>query len=413
MIENLKNNIEQAKKIMEQINSIAIQMQNSELEERQFFQSTIKSLLNQLNILNNAVPLLLKEISVIKKLDEQQVKKSVDIAQISYTSPFSKTTGYVAIDKKDKDRFIGELQMSESRLTELKKVEIKKQGTEKPSQLARISNKWFSNISEKLVPRFSDLNEDLKKANIRFMLSTYISISLFLSLLVFALSLVVFVILGFLFSLFIWIWVPFALGVVSLVICLVYPSLQKGSVEKQVAYELPFATIHMAAIAGSNIEPVKIFKIIAMSTEYPNVGLEIKKMLTQIEIYGYDLVTALKNSAKRTPNSRLGELFSGLATNIVSGGDLKSYLEKKAENFLLDYKLERQRYSALAETFMDIYISILIAAPLVLMMMFIIMNVTGLGVGISLDSILILAVIGVALVNVLFLVVLHFKQPRT
>ena len=97
MIENLKNNIEQAKKIMEQINSIAIQMQNSELEERQFFQSTIKSLLNQLNILNNAVPLLLKEISVIKKLDEQQVKKSVDIAQISYTSPFSKTTGYVAI----------------------------------------------------------------------------------------------------------------------------------------------------------------------------------------------------------------------------------------------------------------------------------------------------------------------------
>ena len=105
-------------------------------------------------------------------------------------------------------------------------------------------------------------------------------------------------------------------------------------------------------------------------------------------------------------------MLSGLATNISGGGELKTYLETKSENFLLDYKLERQKYADLAGTFMDVYISILIAAPLVLMMMFIVMNVAGLGMGgIGITTLLFLSVAGIAVANVVFLVVLNMKQP--
>ena len=58
-------------------------------------------------------------------------------------------------------------------------------------------------------------------------------------------------------------------------------------------------------------------------------------MIVQIEIYGYDIVTSLKSVAKTTSNKKLSELFSGLATNISSGGALKNYLEKKSETFLV------------------------------------------------------------------------------
>jgi len=169
----------------------------------------------------------------------------------------------------------------------------------------------------------------------------------------------------------------------------------------------------MAAIAGSDIEPTKIFEMVAKAQDYPNVGKEIQKILVQVQIYGYDLVTSLKNVAGRTPNKRLSELFSGLATNIATGGHLKTYLEKKAENFLIDYRLERQEYSALAGTFMDVYISILIAAPLVLMMLFIVMNVAGLSLGgLGINALLILSVFGIVVVNIIFLVVLNMKQPN-
>ena len=191
-----------------------------------------------------------------------------------------------------------------------------------------------------------------------------------------------------------------------------YPASEKGSVGKRISDELPFVTIHMAAIAGSNIEPTRIFRIIANSPEYPTVGLEMKKIVNQVEVYGYDLVSALRNATKSTSNQKLGDLFSGLSTNIVSGGDLKNYLEKKAENFLKDYKLERNKYTSLAETFMDIYISVMITAPLILVVMLIIMNVTGLSIGLPFMWVMALIIGIVVLINIIFIIALEVKQPR-
>jgi len=169
----------------------------------------------------------------------------------------------------------------------------------------------------------------------------------------------------------------------------------------------------MAAISGSNIEPTKIFRIISESSEYKYVGLEMKKLIAQVEVYGYDLVTALKNVAKLTINKRLAELLNGMATNISSGSSLKNFLEKKSEGLLLDYKLERNRYNEVAGTFMDVYISVLITAPIILVMLVVIMDLTRLKLGnLSTDSLLFISIGLVGLVNVIFLIFLQIKQPK-
>ena len=60
-----------------------------------------------------------------------------------------------------------------------------------------------------------------------------------------------------------------------------------------------------------------------------------------------------------------------------------------------------------------VYISILIAAPLILMMMLIVMNVAGLGMGgLSITSLLMISVAGIGFANIVFLVVLNAKQPK-
>jgi flagellar protein FlaJ len=245
------------------------------------------------------------------------------------------------------------------------------------------------------------------------MVQTYVSIALFATTATFLAGLLIFIVfLIFNLSNIIYFWIPFLLAGLVLVGFYVYPASQKGSLQKKISSELPFVTIHMAAIIGSNIEPTKIFRIISESKEYKFIGGEMRKILNQIEIYGYDVVTALKNVSKITPSDKLAELYGGLATNIATGGDLKNYLESKAENYLSDYKLERKRYSEIAGTFMDIYISILIAAPLVLMMVFIIMGVSGLSLGgLSLDFLFMISIGLVGIVNIIFLIVLNFKQP--
>jgi uncharacterized BrkB/YihY/UPF0761 family membrane protein len=81
---------------------------------------------------------------------------------------------------------------------------------------------------------------------------------------------------------------------------------------------------------------------------------------------------------------------------------------------LFDYRLERERYTKISETFMDIYISVAIAAPMIFLMIFIVIGSTGLTGGIldlgtkTLSFLLILIII---ILNLLFLAFLRLKQP--
>jgi Flp pilus assembly protein TadB len=406
MIDELKNNVQKEKKIVSDIVSILGDMQNKTGYERASYLTTLNALVKQLEIINESVPALLEEISPFKALPTQ----SKSIVKLSYNSKEGQNV--IALNKKDKEAFIKELNLSEINLKKISEKESKDE-VQKPSKLARISNKVFSRFAIKIAPGLKDVDEDMKKANIRFLLSTYISMALFVSSVIFALSFILIAaIIIFNFSYITWIWTPFAAALLSLVLFYIYPSMEKGSFRKDIEQELPFAVIHMSAIAGSNVEPYKIFKIISLSKEYPHLSFEIRKMVNQIDFYGLDLVTALKNAAKTTSSVKLAELYSGLATNISTGGNIKDYLEKKSENLLLDYKLEREKATEIAGTFMNIYISVVIVAPLILMILFIIMNVSNLGLNVGIDFITIITVSLILLINIIFLIVLNIKQPK-
>lgn len=435
MFEDLKKNIEQEKKIIADVQSILNGMKSNP-SLRTFYLSSLSSLMHQLNLLNKAVPELLKEESPLKKFTEksQETKNEVpikalkkeepakkeinkNIVKISYVSPSTNEKKFIALNKDDKKAFLEKLKISEDNLKKIKQEESPEKKNKikisQPSFYIKISNRFFRKTSEKIAPKFNGLSQDLKKGNMTILLASYLSLALMSITLSFIIGMIIFIFLVIIdLGNIIHFWIPFCLTGITMILFYFYPSSVASSVQKKITQELPFATIHMAAISGSDIEPTKIFKIISASKEYPNIAKEIHKITTQIDLYGYDLVTSLKNVASRTPNKKLSELFSGLATNISTGGELKTYLESKAENFLLDYRLERQKYSEMAGTFMDIYISILITGPLILIMMFIVMNVVGLNLGgLGMDAILFLSVGLIIIINLIFIAVLNMKQP--
>jgi flagellar protein FlaJ len=442
MFEDLKKNLEQEKRIVADMKAIAIGFESAS-GNKSFYKSSLMALAQELDMLNNAVPALLSEWmpmsevgrgtsvnseeevkklesfsspSLVKKREVPAVLQKKETMGVSYVSPSTKEKRFVTINKKDKAEFLKKLKFSEESFAGVKKMEADANVylAIKSNPYISFSSRYFRKFSDKISHQFDDLSKDLKSANIPILLSSYLSMAMMSSVIAFAFGLFVFGLMMIL-SLSNWIYFVLPFGFMGLTLAgfYLYPSSEAGTVHKNISYELPFSTIHMSAIAGSNITPVKIFKIIADSVEYPNVGAEMRKVVTQIEVYGYDMVTSLKNVAKTTKNRKLSELFSGLATNIASGGALKNYLEKKSESFLVDYRLERQKYSALAGTFMDVYISILIAAPLVLMMMLIVMNVAGLGMGgLGIMTLMGLAIGAIVITNIIFIVVLNIKQPR-
>lgn len=308
------------------------------------------------------------------------------------------------------------------------KIEIKKE--KKPSKYIQISNRFFSDYATEFLEKgkFKDLKSDLIKSNLQLLPKSYVSILFFTTTIAVIVSL-----LAFLFFLFfkvspilpfisisdesiitrlgkvLWILIIVPLG--TFFMMYLYPSIEKKSLEGRINQELPFAAIHMSAIAGSMIDPTKIFEIIISTKEYPNLEKEFTKLINETNILGYDLVTALRNRAFNSPSKKLSELYNGLATTINSGGDMVEFFNKRSQSLLFDYKLEREKYTRSSETFMDIYISVVIAAPMILMLLLMMMKISGLGVSLSTSAITLIMILGISVVNLGFLMFLHLKQP--
>ena len=207
-------------------------------------------------------------------------------------------------------------------------------------------------------------------------------------------------------------WIVFAIPLVTGVLMYFYPKTEGKNIGAKINQELPFVAIHMSAIATSGVEPVSIFEIIVKSEEYKNTRLEFRKLLNLINFQGYNLVTALKKIARASPSVKLRELLDGLATTITSGGDMHEFLDKHADSLLFDYRLEREKYTKTSETFMDIYISIAIAAPMILLMLFVIMGGTGMYfLGLTAPIMSVLIILAVIFLNIGFLIFLRLKQP--
>tara|TARA_Y100000296_G_C5139478_1_gene240162 strand:- start:534 stop:1121 length:588 start_codon:yes stop_codon:yes gene_type:complete len=192
----------------------------------------------------------------------------------------------------------------------------------------------------------------------------------------------------------------------------IYPSLEKSSLEGRINQELPFATINMAAISGSIVNPTKIFSIISSTKEYVNLEKEFIKVINGVNVLGYDLITTLKNRSFNSPSKKLADLFNGIATTVKSGGDLPKFFDERAKSLLFEYNLEKEKSTRAAETFMDIYISVVIATPMILMLLLIMMQISGLGIALSTSMITLMMILGVSIINIIFLTFLHIRQSN-
>ncbi len=318
------------------------------------------------------------------------------------------------------------------RLKKEKEKKDEKKEEKKINLYTKFAGDHFSNWGKVLISKkiFKKIGDDLIKSHLDYSLITYlpvlalnviisllIAIFLFLFFLFFNISAVFPIVTMATGNLGIraleLVWMIFVIPIGTFLFMYFYPSFEKKSLESKIDAELPFAAIHMSAISGSLIDPTKIFSIISSTKEYPHLEKEFNKLLNEINIYGYDLVTALKDSAINSPSVKLSELLNGLATTITSGGSLYDFFEKRSQSLLFDYSLDKEKATKSAETFMDIYISVVIAAPMIFMLLLMMIKISGLGISLSTSMISFLVAGGVSLINIFFLVFLQLKQSST
>ncbi|MBI2673218.1 type II secretion system F family protein [Candidatus Woesearchaeota archaeon] len=291
----------------------------------------------------------------------------------------------------------------------------------KTNKLAKIANRFFEKITLNLVKKypeaFSTLKNSLKQSDLPILSNSYISVLLLFTvigaLVGFLASLLLinmFVVLRIINSILIGI----IAGVAVFFLLYLYPSFIVNSRKKKIKSDLPFVILHMAAIAGSGAQPIAMFNLVLGSEEYPGLKNEIKKIVNYVNLFGYDLPTALKAVSNTTPSKAFKELLNGIVTVIESGGSIKDYLQAKSDEALVTYKLERKKYVETLATYSDVYTGLLIAAPLLFFVTIAIIQIIGGEIaGLSATTI---ASIGtfvvIPLLNIGFLVFLNLTQEE-
>ncbi len=291
----------------------------------------------------------------------------------------------------------------------------------RPSPYGEFANKLFGNISLRTTGKypefFKSLFNDLKASDFGVLSKTYVSMIMLTSIIGFViglmLGLVFFqgVVLRILNALLIGILV----GVATFVFMYYYPSFLIKKKRSLMKTDLPFVTVHMAAVAGSGAQPISMFTLVLSAGEYKGLEPEIKKILNYVNLFGYDLTTSLRLVAATTPLRTFNELLSGMVTTIETGGDLKSFLEIKAREYMESYEEERRSFTETLATFSDIYIGISLAAPMMLFVVLSIINTPILGgkiAGLTAGAIATLGTfVVIPLMNIIFIVLIDLLQP--
>ncbi len=301
---------------------------------------------------------------------------------------------------------------------------VEKKEVYKGSSLGLIANVTVRKISLFFVNNFPQffgyLYNSLRAANVRVLSNTYVNIMILVSLMltVGTFFLLLFVFFALNYPIYQIALRSFIFSIIAGGLCAsifyTYPFMKIRERRRKTTVNLPFAINHMSAVATSGVPPARIFELIAASGEYDEVGVEVKKIVDFTNIFGYDLLTAIKAVASTTPSLVFRKFLEGLVSTIETGGDLVAYFRQQANEAALTYKLERQRYNETVSTYSDIYTGVLIAAPLFFIAAMAMINLLGgsLG-GMGVGTVMALgSYVAIPLLNIGFIIFLQMTQPE-
>ncbi len=246
-----------------------------------------------------------------------------------------------------------------------------------------LSFKFFKHSLDPFVNYFDSIKSDLLKADIDLSLLEYVYVMFFSILLVFLIEFPLITVitsiilkdalLAFLLSM----TLNIVIVLIIFFVFYTYPSLLSGKRKKDIEATLPFAATYMATIANSGAAPITMFKVISQFGEYGEVSKEAEKIYRDVEVFGMDIIGALRKTASRTPSDELKELLWSLDNVMTSGGNVGDFLHEKSREFIAEYNRRLQQYSRTLSVLIEIYLTLILVGSVFFIIITTLMSILG------------------------------------
>jgi len=156
-----------------------------------------------------------------------------------------------------------------------------------------------------------------------------------------------------------------------------YPSLIAGNRRRNIDATLPYAINYITAMSTAGIPPAEIFRQLADSTIYGESAVEARYIVREIDMFGKDLIDALRITSVSTPSMRMKEFIQGAMGSISSGSNLTVYFRTKAEQYSIENRQTQKLFLDTLGLIAESYVTAMVAGPLFLIILQSIMSVIG------------------------------------
>ena len=156
-----------------------------------------------------------------------------------------------------------------------------------------------------------------------------------------------------------------------------YPKMIAAGRKSKIDLDLPYAVTYMQALS-TTVTLYDIFKGVFESRDlYGEVSKECGLIVRDVEVFGFDLITAIENAKEITPSENFRELLNDLLLVHRSGGDLKAFFQAKSDSYREISKNEMDSLLQFLEMIAEIYVTAFVAGPIAIIIMLVAQNLSG------------------------------------
>jgi len=292
-------------------------------------------------------------------------------------------------------------------------------GITKPQALA------YRVVGEKtarFLPIFRDMDSNLHRSGIMINFNAYVSFCILTTLFASVLPLVLIPLISIpilhfsLYSSILFgVGISLLVGASTIIGFYVYPIYRADNLKRTLEDGLPFTTGYMEILARAGVPPYRIFRSLAQVDAPLAVSREARVITRDVELFGFDVISALEAASKRSPSEKFKELLEGFIATAHSGGNLANYLRARSRQYMKLNRIALRKFSDNLGVLSEFYVTMLVAGPLILVVMLGVMAMLGgnwSGLFNSHLMLYLLTYLGIPVGSIIFLIILDAVSPR-
>jgi flagellar protein FlaJ len=187
-----------------------------------------------------------------------------------------------------------------------------------------------------------------------------------------------------------------------------YPSYVASNAKIKLEKNLVYISNYMAILSGAGATPGETFNSFIKNGKTFGIQDSARSVVKNIELLGSDLITSLDEESKLTPSKDYSGFLQGYIATMQTGGDIHDYLLGMSNKFMESRRQQLKKMIDQLGLAGEIYISALVAFPLIMITLLSIMGLFGGEVMAGLSAPMIMTLMTYILVPVLAVGVLIF-----